>query len=132
MIDFVWLPEDQAQFGTEDWLHPGINIFTAKDTSSFMQLYNNSHIGLINFNDSLTITESKRGFRYVKGLGDGVVTFNYNQYRSITEFIEQDYSYSIQNIYNDLKIKFQLTLSTSFSSIFEVSLKILSISLEIE
>ena len=49
-----------AQFGSAEWLHPGTNIFTDKDTSSFMQLYNNSHIGLINFDDSLNITENRQ------------------------------------------------------------------------
>ena len=46
---FFMLSISAAQYGTEEWLHPGTNIFTTKDTSNFMQLYNYSHIGVINF-----------------------------------------------------------------------------------
>ena len=97
-----------AQYGTEEWLHPGTNIFTTKDTSNFMQLYNYSHIGVINFDDSLHITENMQGFKYIMGLDDGIVRFNYNQYHSITEFIEEKYSFSIQNIYNEALIGYEI------------------------
>ena len=42
-----------AQFGSEQWLHPSAHLFALKDTGSYILVYNNYHIGLINFNDSL-------------------------------------------------------------------------------
>ena len=105
---FFMLSISAAQYGTEEWLHPGTKIFTTKDTSNFMQLYNYSHIGVINFDDSLHITENMQGFKYIMGLDDGVVRFNYNQYHSITEFIEEKYSFSIQNIYNEALIGYEI------------------------
>ena len=105
----LFISVSKAQFGTEKWLHPGINIFTAKDTSSLLQLYNNSHIGLINFNDSLNISKYRQGFTYIKRLGDGMVRCNYSQHRSTAEFIKQDYSFGIKNNYSEALLGYEIT-----------------------
>jgi len=105
---FCMLSISFAQYGSADWLHPGTNIFTKKDTSSLLQLYNNSHIGLINYNDSLNVSKYRQGFKYVKKFDDGMVRFNYNEYRSTTEFIKQDYSFSIKNNYSEALLGYEI------------------------
>ena len=108
LLFLIFMGISTAQLGTESWLHPGINIITKKDTSSFMQLYNHSHIGLINFDDSLNVFEYRQGFTYVKRLGDGMVRFNYIQHRSTAESIKPDYSFSIRNNYSEALLGYEI------------------------
>ena len=46
-----------AQYGIADWLHPVINISIPNDTGSYLQIVNNSHLGIISDNDALNISE---------------------------------------------------------------------------
>ena len=99
-----------AQLGIEGWLHPDPNFLTIKDSSSYIHIYNDTHIGIINFNDSLTITDNKRGIKYIKRFDHGEVRVNYTQYHSITEFIEQDYSAGFRNNYSKTSFGYKLKI----------------------
>ena len=99
-----------AQLGIEGWLHTDPNFLTIKDSSSYIHIYNDTHIGLINFNDSLTITDNNRGIKYIKRFDHGEVRVNYTQYHSITEFIEQDYSAGFRNNYSKTSFGYKLKI----------------------
>ena len=99
-----------AQLGIEGWLHSDPNFMTIKDSSSYFHIYNDSHIGIINFNNSLTITDNKRGIKYIKRFDHGEVRVNYTQYHSITEFIEQDYSAGFRNNYSKTSFGYKLKI----------------------
>ena len=99
-----------AQLGIEGWLHPDPNFLTIKDSSSYIHIYNDIHIGIINFNDSLNISENKQGIKYIRRFDHGEVRVNYTQYHSITEFIEQDYSAGFRNNYSKTSFGYKLKI----------------------
>ena len=59
-----------AQFGTKFWLHPYIHTINSEHDSSYIQVYNDSHIGLVHFNDSLNISNNRHGIKYEKKILD--------------------------------------------------------------
>ena len=77
---FVLMSNCFAQLGIEGWLHTDPNFLTIKDSSSYFHLYNDTHIGIINFNDSLNISENKQGIKYIRRFDHGEVRVNYTQY----------------------------------------------------
>ena len=99
-----------AQLGIEGWLHPDPNFLTIKDSSSYFHIYNDTHIGIINFNDSLNISGNKQGIKYIKRFDHGEVRVNYTQYHTITEFIEQDYSAGFRNNYSKTSFGYKLKI----------------------
>ncbi len=81
-----------AQLGIEGWLHTDPNFLTIKDSSSYIHIFNDTHIGLINFNDSLNISKNKQGFKFVNRTSKGLIKFVYNKHHSIAQIIGKDYS----------------------------------------
>ena len=118
-----------AQLGSKNWLHPNPNFLTIEDSSSYLHLYNDSHIGLINFNDSLHISKNKQGFKFVNRTSNGLINFSYNKFHSIVQIIEKDYSSRKSNNYSEIllgyKIKKAIITSdvsvTKYSGINELS-----------
>ena len=118
-----------AQLGIEGWLHPDPNFLTIEDSSSYIHLYNDIHIGIINFNDSLNISENKQGFKFVNRTSNGLINFSYNKFHSIVQIIEKDYSSKKSNNYSEIllgyKIKKAIITSdvsvTKYSGINELS-----------
>ena len=90
-----------AQYGINDWIHPG-NNFEEKDSSSYVHIFVSSHIVLIDFSDSLDIFEHNYGLGYNKRVGNGVIKFKVIQDQVVTKILETDYSLNIQNNYNEV------------------------------
>ena len=94
-----------AQFGTEFWLHPYIHTINSEHDSSYIQVYNDSHIGLVKYDGSLNISNNRYGINYEKKIVNNKFRIYYNKYRSITKFIESrepSYSFNISNNYYEL------------------------------
>ncbi len=118
-----------AQLGIEGWLHPDPNFLTIKDSSSYIHIYNNTHIGLINFNDSLNISKNKQGFKFVNRTSKGLIKFVYNKHHSIVRIIEKDYSSRKSNNYSEILLGYKINKAiitsdvsvTKYSGINELS-----------
>jgi len=94
-----------AQFGTDLWLHPNIHTVNSENNSSYIQVYNDSHIGLIHFNDSLNISNNRHGIKYEKKIVNNKFKIFYDKYRSSAQYIEPrepSYSFNISNNYHEL------------------------------
>jgi len=94
-----------AQFGTELWLHPNIHTVNYENNSSYIQVYNDSHIGLVKYDGSLNISNNRYGINYEKKIVNNKFRIYYDKYRSITKFIESrepSYSFNISNNYYEL------------------------------
>ncbi len=118
-----------AQLGSKNWLHPDPNFITIEDSSSYFLIYNDTHIGIINFNDSLNISENKQGFKFINRTSKGLIKFAYNKHHSIAQIIGKDYSSKKYNNYSEIllgyKIKKGIITSdvsvTKYSGINELS-----------
>jgi hypothetical protein len=112
-----------AQLGSKNWFHPNPNFITIEDSSSYINIYNDTHIGLINFNDSLNISENKQGFKLVNRTSNGLIKFVYNKHHSIVQMIETDYSTTNSNNYNEMLLGFKIKkgLITSDASVTKYS-----------
>ena len=94
-----------AQFGSELWLHPNIHTVNSENNSSYIQVYNDSHIGLVHFNDSLNILNNRYGIRYEEKIVNNKFKIFYDKYRSSAQYIEPrepSYSFNISNNYHEL------------------------------
>ncbi len=91
-----------TQLGSQNWLHPDPNFITIEDSISHFHLYNDTHIGLINFNDSLNISENKQGFKLVNKTRNGLLIISYNKFHSIVQMIETDYSSNISTNFSEV------------------------------
>ena len=94
-----------AQFWTEFWLHPYIRTINSEYDSSYIQVYNDSHIGLVKYDGSLNISNNRYGINYEKKIVNNKFRIYYDKYRSITKFIESrepSYSFNISNNYYEL------------------------------
>ena len=58
VIIVIFIDPSWAQLGSKKWLHPNPNFLTIEDSSSYLHLYNNTHIGVINFNTETTVDET--------------------------------------------------------------------------
>ena len=96
-----------AQLGSKNWLHPDPNFITIEDSSSHFHLYNDTHIGIINFNDSLNISENKQGFNFVNRTSSGLIKFSYNKFHSIVKMIETDYSLTNYINYSEILLGYK-------------------------
>jgi len=96
-----------AQLGIEGWLHPEPNFLTIEDSSSHLHIYNDTHIGIINFNDSLNISENKQGFKLVNKTSNGLIKFDYNKHHSIAQIIGKDYSSKTSNNYSEIRLGYK-------------------------
>jgi len=123
-LDLSW-----AQLGSKNWLHPDPNFITIKDSSSYFHIYNDTHIGLINFNDSLNISKNKQGFKFVNRTSKGLIKFAYNKHHSIVRIIEKDYSSRKSNNYSEILLGYKINKAiitsdvsvTKYSGINELS-----------
>ena len=100
-----------AQFGTEFWLHPYIYTINSEYDSSYIQAYNDSHIGLVKYNGSINISNSRYGIKYEKKIVNKKFRIFYDKYRSITKFIEPrepNYSFKVYNNYYELLLGYEL------------------------
>jgi len=96
-----------SQLGSKNWLHPDPNFITIEDSSSHLHLYNDTHIGIINFNDSLDISENKQGFKLVNRTSNGLMKFSYNKFHSIVKMIETDYSSTYSINYSEILLGYK-------------------------
>ena len=90
-----------AQYGIADWLHPVINISMPNDTGSYLQIVNNSHLGIISDNDALNISENTYGINYVKQFQRNRITIKYKQYQSRTQLDQPDYVFNVMKNYHE-------------------------------
>tara|TARA_B110000438_G_scaffold44176_1_gene44156 strand:+ start:267 stop:1673 length:1407 start_codon:yes stop_codon:yes gene_type:complete len=105
---FLLISNCFAQLGIEGWLHPRTTLFFQADSSSFIEYFHNQHIGLINFNDSLRITESDRGLRFNNRYENGNIIFTFHQHESIAKFLQSEFSYLMKNKYNEISLGYEL------------------------
>lgn len=88
-----------GQFNTEYWLHPFQNNTAPIDTGSYIQIHNNTHIGLIQFDDSLNLYQLTFTIKGQKNFASGLVYFNHNNFQSIIDYSQTDYGLSFHNRY---------------------------------
>ena len=121
-----------AQLGTKNWLHPDPNFITIEDSCSHLHLYNDTHIGIINFNDSLNISENKQGFKLVNRTSKGMIKFVYNKHHSIAQIIGEDYSSTNSINYSEILLGYKskngiITSDVNVAKYFTLSLFFLKI-----
>ena len=88
-----------GQFNTENWLHPFQYDTAPLDTGSYIQIHNNTHIGLIQFDDSLNLYQLTFTIKGQKNFASGLVYFNHNNFQSIIDYSQTDYGLSFHNRY---------------------------------
>ena len=112
-----------AQFGTEFWLHPYIHNINSEHDSSYIQVYNDSHIGLVKYNGSVNISNNRYGINYETKIVNNKFRIDYDKYRSITKFIESrepNYSFKVENNYYELVLGYELNRG-KFTTKFDLS-----------
>ena len=112
-----------AQFGTEFWLHPHIHTINSEHDSSYIQVYNDSHIGLVKYDGSQNISNNRYGINYEKKIVNNKFRIYYDKYRSITKFIESrepNYSFKVENNYYELGLGYELNRG-KFTTKFDLS-----------
>lgn len=96
------------QVGTEEILHPFKMFVQKKDSTSFIQIINKSHFGIINPKDSLTLMEKGVGIRYSRKIDKGELMIKLLKKHSISEFIKPNYAISLQKNYKNIQIEYEM------------------------
>ena len=98
-IFLFFLSFASGQFNSENWLHPFQYDTSPTDSGSFIQFTNNTHIGLIQFDDSLNVFQLNSAIKGQKKLTRGLVYFSHYNYQSTIDKSMLNYSFSIYNNY---------------------------------
>ena len=98
-IFLFFLSFASGQFNSENWLHPFQYDTSPTDSGNFIQIINNSHVGLIQFDDSLNIFQLNSTIKGQKKLTRGLIYFSHYNYQSTIDKSMVDYSFSIYNNY---------------------------------
>ena len=63
IISLVFISGIFAQFGISTWIHSNLEYIQPSNDQNAIQIFNDSHVGLLNTNDSLRVSESVYGIR---------------------------------------------------------------------
>jgi len=86
-----------GQFNTENWLHPFQYDTSPIDSGSYIQILNSSHIGLIQFDDSLNVYQFIYVIKGQKEFAKGRLFFNHTNYQSTIDHSQIEYGFHLYN-----------------------------------